>query len=390
MKLGSRDSARAGDYYTIALRQYNKAIQCLTPLTSKSYISFTEKQTILLASVLFVGICCMHRNIEHAKLHIANAVELFYQWEFWKYEDLPGTAAVVRPRSLVQLVVLFQYQLTDVGASKSVAAQRQIAMTQATISEHPFTSVTEAYFEFVHIHFGRVMLQEGNDKGIGRYPMQAKQIAYATSLNRWKTKFLELENSQESESTDADLDAIRTLRLLVDCHELCYNLKFSGSAELYVKNNLKLIGLVDAAEEILQRLDKTSDIFEESFSPGFSFSLSICEVLRVVGLTTRSGSVHQRIIDIIKRWPGQDGFLDSQLTQFLIQTKMQFNKLFGIMEVPDGLEECNCVQEVYICKSHQLRDVSMDISEDRVTIQGTNAIRSSQGLPHTIFTFKYY
>lgn len=392
MKLGAlpgdRRMTMAEDYYTIALRQYNKAIQHLIPLTSKKHMTYADKETVLLASVLFVGICCLQRNIKHAKLHIENAVELFYQWEFWQYEDSPG--AVVRPRSLLQLVTTFQYQLSDMGGAKSAAVQRQIAMTQVTISPKPFTTVTEAYFEYLHLHFGRAMLHPDNDKGL--YPMREKSMAYTACWNRWRDKFLALEKSQEGSkegSPELDMEALHRLRLLVDCEDLCVSVRRNRTPETLIKSIPKMALFVDAAEEILERESMAGDIYQGS-SPVFSFSLSICEVLRMIGLTTNSIHLRRRIVTILKELPRQDGFLDGQLSRFLIEAKMAFDKEHANTEVPEDFAQCNCVRGLFVCQTHKLADLILDFSEEEaVNMRILNTIHMAKGLPGKTYRFEW-
>lgn len=383
------DQQTAEDYYTLALKQYNTSIKHLVDIAGREKLSYADKETMLLASMLFTGICCLQRNFSQAVLHIQNAVELFHQWQFWKLAEQQGSRrsqAIMHPTALVQLVTSFQYQLADIGCSSETALKRQKEMTPI-ISLKPFESASDAYHEYVHLHFGAVIIPEKMEpNGLPTNPVWDQSLVYKFCWQRWKEKFVEYEKS--GNKSPADMEGVRVLRVLLDCEETCHAVFKERTPEHWAKHVHKLERSVDAVEDLLEEQAKAAGGYEAA-SPVFTFSLSICEALRMVGLINRNGRVRRRVIELLQKWPRRDGILDGQLSRFFVEVKMMFEeKNMQKPLPPDWGIPCNCVEDVFICLGHRLRDVNFDfVGDDAVTFRVASEVDFRRGEITEYYTF---
>ncbi len=129
------NAERAQEHYTFALAQYNASIAHVLDITRQQQeLTYASKETLLMTSMLYAGICSMQNNTAQAMVHIRNAVEIFGQWRFWEMAADPPSKkhqpGVLNPATLVRLVTMFYYQFRDLAAdadleSLAVVQQRR-------------------------------------------------------------------------------------------------------------------------------------------------------------------------------------------------------------------------------------------------------------------------
>ncbi|EXU95370.1 hypothetical protein X797_011558 [Metarhizium robertsii] len=141
------------DLYQLSLRQYNASIKYLRIITPKSYPTYSEQETILLASALFARLCCLNGDISQALSHAHAGIRLFYEWEFWKQEDLLPASRQNCILAVDSLLVLFTH-LENRFVSRLGRMDRprwRLLATPQRCSRKPFGSANEAYCNLMRI-----------------------------------------------------------------------------------------------------------------------------------------------------------------------------------------------------------------------------------------------
>lgn len=76
-----------------------------------------ETLLLLLANVVFIGVCCILGDADQALNHAQNNSKLFNSWKFWERVvgcfSSSSNSSTVNTQSLLTLMTLFEYQLTS-------------------------------------------------------------------------------------------------------------------------------------------------------------------------------------------------------------------------------------------------------------------------------------
>lgn len=357
MRLGKSeaDQLLAKQYYTFSLTQYNISLRHLVDLTSKAHLSYFDKETVLFASILYVGICCAQRNTKDTKqaiAHIQNMLPLFYRWKFWELSPTtPGSPHTGRLHhdTLVQIIQYLEYQFDEFSDNFPGGLSRDLDRA----STEPFKSVAEAYVEYVPLHYGTWICggcpHPRRDDELQVRPFRDVKLDYARRLRSWKMRFRTLERRAEFERQD--LHSIRLLRLLCDFEDIPRALYKEPKTETYWRHQHKFERLVDEAEALLQEAEGVMDL--DTSSPVFSYSVNVCSVLRPLGIFCCNLRVRRRVIALLKRYPQRDLIWDGTLHTMFLEARVELEQgsLMRPVKEDDGV--CGCVEGMFVCRFHR-------------------------------------
>lgn len=378
-KAANKPSGR--EYYTLALVQYNKAIRNLAHLANKPDMSYQDKEIVLLTHILCAGICCLHRNMSGAIINVESAVKFYYQWQFDETAKAQSSSnqhsTMLAPRSLINIVATLQYQLLDLDAQtkdKDKPQLPQITFPIPPALSTPYLSADEAYFELMRISFSIEKIFRGASDPVNPYrdawhTWQQRFARYRLHHRRRVDAFSmqkPIIDERERARLERETDAINVLELL----RASYEVGFEASAMSRIPRKQtgpiwsKFYPIVVAAEQYMARQAKTSEQVQDGdgLMPVFSFTLSICHVLRIIGMVSANLDIRKKIVELLLSCPRRDGFLDGELDAFFIQSKMNFLNASIEEAKKTGFTACDCTSDMYVCTNHRISKFNLDFS----------------------------
>lgn len=360
---------QAQAHYMFALGHYNKSIQHLMKIThrgSTSGLTYNDQETLLLANVLFIGLCCIQGDIDQAANHAHHNAKLFNLWKFWEHAEetstcSPSTGFMLDQNSLNAVITFFEYQL----ANRLQCKKRPTWITQRSMircSSRPFQTVTEAYFEFQPLLMGLLDASEHTwtPPNITTRGESCRYPAYISELGVWRSKFDQLVNRLTADQRLANSESISVLDLMYMAVEICKQTHPSGSQLEFDSCNHLFRKIADQAETLYHELAK--DV-RENTEPSFSYSLSVGGMFYFAAMKCRDGVIRRRLIQLFKQWPRNEGLWNNKIIASICETTMLKEERPGEFALHGeswvGHYECACVSEVFICENHRVCHVAV-------------------------------
>lgn len=377
--------------YDFSLCQYNVSIKYVIGIGHQNALTYGDKETLLLASILFNALCCLQGDIRQATLHAWNGLQLFYQWLSRDQTDelgiCHGRNGIVTASSLFMLMSFTESQFMNrVTNIASPLLRRYIIPYKC--SKPAFTSVTDAYFEFQHLFTGLLSVTQFSHSPsytAQHSPRADNRHAYRLELDVWKTKFQNLEQ-QSYNFQQVDTEKLLLMHILFTGVEVCLYVDLRNAEVDYDRYQSKFEHIVNLAEQLLTRQSRNNNTIQNHAGPLFSFSLSLCEVLYWVGIRCRDYITRRRVISLLKTWPRRDGIWDSTLIATIVEAVMKLEEA-GMLGGDQTRSPCGCIPGVFICSSHRVVGVETEFLGDGVAKVTLNAVgnlrRSTKG--HTVF-----
>ena len=332
--------------YAFAVDQYSRGINHIISITQQKQLSYANKETLLLASLLFAAVCSLQGEHSQAIMHGHNGLRLFQQWQFWQETQKTPAARIgglLNPGSLATLLSGTELQLLNRFPKLGIPCRTGPA-APPTCSEKPFTCATEAYFELQPLITGFLGLWQYTAPTTRRNwtrPVVDLGRRYAVEFASWRRKFDAFVDKQADKET-AD---ILTLQLWAKAQESLVQADLS-------RGQVALDVLLDAYKEsadVAERLcERLTHMTGGSTEPQFQISLSICELLFWTGHGCRDGPTRRRYLSLMQRWPIYDGIWDTRLLAEILEK--------SIHQEENSWREggCACVEGVFICNEHRV------------------------------------
>ncbi|CEJ94620.1 hypothetical protein VHEMI10139 [[Torrubiella] hemipterigena] len=366
------------DLYAFSIKHYNAAIQGLLSITKKTNQTVSDKETLLLTETLFVGLNAVQGNLTSAIAHANNANTFFYTWEFWKYAEAIPHGLVLRPSSLVALLTNFESQMLHRLRNKSAPRCRR-GQKLFKVSTQPFRTIEDAYHEFVRL-FAAIITSCRCSDHTESHVMLPEPLVFPYHVSQmllWADKFdaLRLAKSLAREIHGFPYKLLElqsmALRACGRCDPNDGVFMFDNQTAILWKI---LIGLEKLVGDALEAHD--------GIVPRFSFSISICELMYWITTACRDHDMRVRSVALLRKWPIQDGLLDSRLIAPLLETFTKVEDAPGIRNMTlcaeDG--ECECMYRKFICGKHRIvRSVVEFMKEGEVNFSWETVEDISQG-----------
>ncbi|KAJ3495399.1 hypothetical protein NLG97_g3428 [Lecanicillium saksenae] len=338
--------------HVYAMQHYNKALQYLITVSNKTELSYTDKEAMLLSMILLTSLCCLWKDVDTALIHIGRGIQLFRQWRILDVALSPAMPVQLLPvRSLITLFLRFEMQYVRFFELATEPTYELQAATPETWTGS-FTSIMEAYSEFLTISLAMRCTDPGATHSTfhPRLPIFAK---FRGPFDNWKAKLARFVASRVM--TDYEMQCILTLEFESAMTEIVFSVDGVDSdvRQLAYDSWLPMFEyMMTLAERLYEQTLK--DTAHSPAFPLFSFSLSISDPLFFL-LNCRDGRLRRRALALLRRWPQQDGLVQSEQRAARFEQLMLFEEGFGMVEEAQRPAYCQCIAGMFICGWHRVR-----------------------------------
>ncbi|KAJ6784107.1 hypothetical protein PWT90_08585 [Aphanocladium album] len=378
--------AIARRHYVFALDQFNKSIACMADRLKKADpLTYADKEMVLLTNVIYVGICNILGDTKQAISHVKNITELISQFRFG--EDMSkdkSSRGILRYPEFMAVLAFIDGQSGDFD---EITDRFERDYVVSVPSYESFSSVTEAYIAFLVIMFdGLKPINYGN-----QYTFHARISILTGKLEDYKIRLAEYEFRQLNKGlSKADSNCISELRLFLRYFDAYFSTWSSTTRADWIKCEMQFEQLLRDIQKILheqgqnmrdnaksQNLEQQEDFLPALHTRArpFSFCLSPSTLLHEILRVTYTSRVRFKAQELMKRYPYQEGVLDSDFlvgryeafTHFMLRGRertlptqrqgcpaMRWFTDTGMgPDGPfDGCQDCECVEGVYTCRDH--------------------------------------
>ncbi|KAJ3497291.1 hypothetical protein NLG97_g2024 [Lecanicillium saksenae] len=332
--------------HVYAVVQHGQAIRSLITASDKQDLSYADKEAVLFSMVLLAGLSCLWKDGDAALIHIGRGIQLYRQW---RIEDGAVTSTKrVQPIKSQSLITLFR-RFEEQYFCPSDAVQLQAVSPD--VSTQLFTSVMEAYYEFlpilIAIRCAEPVIKPGTERsGV------ALISKYREPFRCWKAKFARLKSGA---TTDSVVAGILTLEIWSDMAEIMI-------AVSEVNDDVRQLAY-DAWLPVFERMVAAGELLHSmiiknpspsSLLPVFSLSLSVSSPLFFVS-RCRDGMIRRKAIALLRKWPHQDGLVPSGMRAARAEQLMLFEERFAMVEEAQRPTFCQCIAGGFICGWHRVR-----------------------------------
>lgn len=343
-------------YYKLALEHYGDAMNRLLQIVQQDNICHGDKETLLLSTVLFTGICRLQENLPEALAHIRNGLKMFRLWRMW--ETTPE-GAVLSIRSLVALFSQFQQFLELQGdVSDSEWLVGGILPSSAT---EQFSSIRQAYLEFEHLQISILGdLPEGSKRRsteIGLSVHEPQAPVYFSALDLWGMKLSELEKTQQPDSIDIELAMLLSLRL--SCAKMKLAVASNTDPLCWDEFQLVFEDMIEKARSLLTRMHTTKPNTTKSVR--VSFTPSVSDPLYFIAATCRNFMTRREAITLLEQCPRSEGTWDITLVLAIAKARIRLEE--NAVSTQNSHPWCRCVRGTLVCAGHRVTDLKVEIVE---------------------------
>lgn len=365
MKMTESENAKAATQmlYEFSLRQYNAAIRHLLDIRRENVLTGDDQETLLMASILFNGLCCLQGDVQQAIIHARNGLQLFYLWRYWEQTYQTDTRrrrmSLLSAESLVMLISFTESQFMNRVANVPTTLLR-CQIIPYKCSDMPFASITNAYVEFQNLYTGLLSATKFSDSPSCitlPLPRAEHRVAYRREFEVWKAKF-EKFKQQSTLVTEEDTEGLLLLETLLTGVEVCLYVDINNAELDYDNYESAFSRIVDLAERVLSKRSYVA-VDQGRGAPLFSFSLSLCEELYWAGIRCRNGIIRRRVIALLKKWPRRDGIWDSKMIASTCEAVMRLEES-AVWSVDGTGPCCGCISGVFICNDHRVAGVDTE------------------------------
>jgi hypothetical protein len=358
-------------YYEFALREYNASIKYLIDIGRHDKLSIADQETMLLSSLLFAGLSSIQCDYEQATTHAHNGINLFYEWRFWERADdaLASKASHVLPtESLISLFAHFESQFTNRRRLDWRPQWPTLIMPESCSSE-PYKTVTEAQYDFQRLLTSFLRWSGNTETSVWVLPSATPDFLgrYSAEFRLWRAKFDEFLAS--SYRHPSNQEAISYLQLHWLAVEICLRIDYAEGVLAWDKHTSQFIRIAELAQgafdDIMGKRDKAGADYI-----GFSYSMSICEVLYFTGINCRDREIQRSVIRLLRKWPRRDGVWDSVFIANLIQARRDVEENATRRDGVPKVENCTCIDGTFVCVDHRVCYQDVEFLQDG-TIQIT-------------------
>ncbi|KAG5948589.1 hypothetical protein E4U53_006227 [Claviceps sorghi] len=345
IKDGGESLAESKQLYQFSLAQYNKSIQKLLSINPKqAEPSYHEQETLLLASILFTGICILQEDQDKARVHIDKGVQLFNHWRFWEHCAKPSRVDTVSAaKSLVALFNRFELQ------SSFSAPPKPYWQAVSFDRRQPHSGLTceaEVYYEQQHLLNNLIKLYRT------QVYYHIREMAHLVTeprmpcryqYRRWKARFRELQ----------DIDHRAKLIMQMYAHTIEVILfADAAAAELVWDRYTYSFQRVFAQAKELFELETNPNVKNRRTITLFAFSPVPCHPCLGIGALCRDGTLRRKSIDLLKRWPMRDGMVNYKIAAASLTAIMLYEESHAKRENP--CRDCEETPATRICGSHRV------------------------------------
>lgn len=375
------ESAVAGDetfrerLYKLSLKHYGAAMTHLVQIAQQDRLDHGDKETLLLSTVLFTGICRLQEDLSEALAHIRNGLKMFRLWHMWNANP---TAGILSVRSLVALFNQFQQFLGfERGTLDSESVIRENTPESAA---QPFLSMTEAYLEFEHLQVGGSSdnLPMAKLASSGCLDVGFARAAHLAALGVWESKFSELQKTQQLDTIDMQLAMLLQLRLY--CAKMKLAIESGKDLLCWDEFQPEFEEMIEIARALLTGMKGRAS---SMLPPGASFTPSMSWPLYFIAAGCRNFSIRRDAIALLKQCPRSEGTWDIALAVAIAEARMRLEEDAVLAQSSNPW--CACISGAFVCAGHRVMDIHGQVLEkQRAKVTLRTAHDAAQGHTGTL------
>lgn len=338
-------------HYKFSLKHYGAAMNSLIQIAQKPDPSVSEKETLLLSTILFSAICRFQDDLAGALVHVRNGMHMFNIWKFWENT----TSNVLSTKSLIPVFSQIQ-QLLGLESNISML-QWPVSFMLSEDSEEPFGTARDAYFEFQLLQSGipAELSRQGRVSDNTRAPCLSESChTYNKAFHIWRHKFLELKKVPQLQEADNLLLKLLHLRQTV----LAMNMGLYSTGVM--PNSVATVAvyqdMVDTAEQILEGIE---EIRQSTMRTCCSFTPSMSTSLYNISARCPDYAIRQRAITLLQRCPRHEGTWDTALILTIAKARIEFEEVAAYLDT-NPLSICVCVPNAFVCDEHRVVDLQAE------------------------------
>ncbi|TQW07570.1 dihydrolipoyl dehydrogenase [Cordyceps javanica] len=347
--------------YAFALLQHNASIRHMVKIAQQASPSYADQEAFMLVSMLYTGLCCLQGDVAQAAEHARTSILLFYQWRFWEHQQQGRRDHILSPGALISLISLYESQIF--GRIRDVPRPNwYLESTLPTGPSEPYQSMSEAFVDIqpmltaIFQAFPMVTLP-GDISKITDYDDRVRQ--YKNRFTVWRLKFNALLDTRPDDSS-TKRGAIQ-LQLMEVAVYVCLHLDRSLGEESFDHFTESFARINNLSRQLIH-LEREAEARQGIDGQGFSYSVSVAELLFGVGRTCRDRLIRREAVALLRQWPRRDGVWRPIVVAAMCA---------AIIELEEGTwyharsiepDKCSCVYEELICNNHRVGRLELRMS----------------------------
>lgn len=330
-----------------ALLMYSKSMQSMIGIIGNGDLSHTDREAVLLSNALAIGFCCLRRDNISALDHMGKGLRVFASCNFGSWASTPlSQTLVVDARSLVSLFRRLELQYASSGRQ---GVRQPWNPETLALSAAPFTSTTEAYYEFLavqttisdDIH----MFTDVGYKSSQPYNLYPDAThTYRLSFCLWEKRFCGLLQLQKLDASQLERALILQIWAAVVRIRLhCQTKDASSTDVLCGEHDFAFRHIAVLRERLFAVMIRNAGQTQLPSAPLlFSHSLSVCEPL-MYSVWCYDGAVSRKIITFLRMSRRRDAVLHEESEVSTVADRVLFDEsyaiegLIGVARLSEGL-----------------------------------------------------
>lgn len=370
----------ANEYYTFALRHFNKSIRyVVNTIHASKNLRYEDQEMVIMTNIIYIGISNMLEEPKQAVTHTKNLLDLVQQFRFGEDQNFSSTQRL-RHTGLLGLI-LFIDGHADNHAEIVSRYSRSYAVKVPRYER--FTSVSEAYVELLSIH-----LEELQEVKLFDLPVPAKK----TRRKQLGDAFVSKLDAFEKTCDPGNLDpySIATMRLFAEYKSITIRMISSKSWQQRIRNEEVFLPFLDKIDAVLEKEASMSSYTRDGTQPmPVSYSLSLNTMLLFILSAARLTTLRQKATRLINKWPCRENGWNSSLWIAFFDTKTIFEAENPQRTLPmqrqghvarpsyptsacsiifDPYEGCDCIPPDFVCADHRLYQHSLTMDNGRCMV----------------------
>lgn len=373
------------NYNTFSLEHYNASIGLLMKIANRKKLSQADRETLLIASILFLSLCAVQDNVQDAVIHAQSGARLYQQWQIHDSRVDAVRNGILSRESLKFLTTTLKCALVEPIRPPDLESKLLLQKrSQSLYSPLPFRTLAEAYIEFLPL------LENIIDQGGSANCQQVFEAArdnpstwnvYRREYAIWRAKFNEFRARWKPEKSE--LYCLLELDIYARLFGIMYNEVSAAPEMVWDAYTDEFKQILDMAEQIYELRTQASAKDRGQQGRLFTLSLAPGEALAFIAASCRDYQVRRRTIALLKKWKWRNGVWDTKAMAATCETLMAFEE-----NAKSADDWCECVNGEFICHGHRVartKAVCVGQSQITVRIQSVNDVRTDQpGIDYVI------
>ena len=373
------------NYNTFSLEHYNASIGLLMTIAKRKNLSQRDRETLLIASILFLSLCALQDNVQDAVIHAQSGARLYQQWQIYDSQLDAVRNGILSRESLRFLTTTLKCALVEPIQPSDLESKSPLKKRSHSLySPVPFRTLAEAYTEFLPLLEN--IIDQGGSANCKHVFEAAKENpstwnVYRREFAMWKDKFNQFQ--AQWEPSEGELDCFFELDVYSRLFGMMYDEVSAEPEMIWDAYTDEFNQILDTAEQIYELRTQASTRGDEQQARLFTLSLAPGEALAFIAASCRNYKVRRRTIALLKKWKWRNGVWDTKAMAASCETLMAFEENSKSED-----DWCECINGEFICHGHRVartKAVFVGESEVIVRIQSVDDVRSDKpGVEYTI------